>query len=153
MSPGKLGYLLFVRGLALGGAGWALRLYVTDRGAEALLTVLVTMGVTRLLARGWYYRSSDRGELGWGREPSIATVALSCRDPLTRATIAEAPAGDVRSDARGHASWREAVESLDIMPGMSREWSAASPTHGVDEHLAQSRGETACSGGAQWPAR
>jgi len=32
-------------------------LYVTDRGAEALLTVLVTVGVTRLLAGGWYYPS------------------------------------------------------------------------------------------------
>lgn len=56
----KTGYpldLLFVRGLALGGAGWALWLYVTDRGAEALLTVLVTVGVTRLLAGGWYYPS------------------------------------------------------------------------------------------------
>ncbi|QQX89320.1 hypothetical protein JJQ59_37960 (plasmid) [Cupriavidus necator] len=53
---GKLVYMFFVLVLAFGGAGWALWLYFTDHGAEALLTVLGTMGVTRLLAGGWYHR-------------------------------------------------------------------------------------------------
>lgn len=36
--------------------GWALWLYVTGRGEDALLVALVTMGVTRFLAGGWYYK-------------------------------------------------------------------------------------------------
>lgn len=51
----KLAYILFVLVLAFAGAGWALWLYITDRGAEALLTVWATMGVTRVLAGGWYH--------------------------------------------------------------------------------------------------
>ncbi|WP_454735733.1 hypothetical protein [Cupriavidus necator] len=49
-----LAYMVFVLVFAFGGLLWSLWLLFTDRELAALLTVLVTVSWSRLLAGRWY---------------------------------------------------------------------------------------------------